>query len=61
MYVLFIGVRNMPSEKKVTIRIDLEGDLAKYFLYLKKRKGIKANSEVIRMLITEEYQRATGA
>ena len=60
MYFLFIGVRKMPAEK-VTIRIDLEGDLAKYFLYLKKRKGIKANSELVRMLIAEEYQRAAAA
>ena len=59
MYVLFIGVRKMPSEK-VTIRIDLEGDLAKYFLYLKKRKGIKNNSELVRMLIVQEYERLAG-
>ncbi|MEM2911602.1 MAG: hypothetical protein QW146_03770 [Candidatus Bathyarchaeia archaeon] len=47
--------------EKISIRIDLEGDLAKYFLYLKQRKGIKNNSELIRLLIAEEYQRLTGS
>ena len=46
--------------EKATIRIDLEGDLAKYFLLLKKRRGIKNNSELVRMLIAEEYQRVFG-
>jgi hypothetical protein len=42
---------------KVTIRIDLEGDLANYFLALKKKRGIKNSSELVRMLVTEEFQR----
>lgn len=46
--------------KKVSIRIDLTGDLAREFLYLKKRKGIKNNSELVRLLIAEEYQRVSG-
>jgi len=48
------------SEEKVTIRIDLTDDLAREFLYLKKRKGIKNNSELVRPLIAEEYQRLAG-
>ena len=48
------------SEEKVTIRIDLTDDLAREFLYLKKRKGIKNNSELVRLLIAEEYQRLAG-
>lgn len=48
------------TEEKVTIRIDLMGDLAQEFLYLKKRKGIKNNSELVRLLIAEEYQRLAG-
>ena len=49
----------MSAGRKVTIRVDLvEGDpLRNEFLYLKKRKGLKNNSEVIRQLITEEYAR----
>ena len=45
------------TSDKVTIRIDLDGDLARYFLHLKKRRGIKNNSEMVRMLIAEEYNR----
>ena len=46
--------------KKVTIRIDLEGKLADHFVYLKERRGLKNNSELVRMLISEEYQRQAG-
>jgi len=52
---------NMPEEEKVTIRIDLTGDLAKHFLYLKKVKGIKNNSELVRLLIADEYRRTSGS
>ena len=45
------------NQEKVTIRIDLEGELAKEFLNLKKSRGILANSELIRMLIVEEWNR----
>ena len=50
----------MSKEEKVFIRIDLEGDMAKQFLYLKKRKGIKNSSELVRMLIVQEYERLAG-
>lgn len=50
----------MSKEEKVTIRIDLEGDLAKYFLYIKKIKGVMNNSELVRLLIAEEYHRIAG-
>jgi len=45
------------ANDKVTIRIDLDGDLARYFLHLKKLRGIKNNSEMVRMLVAEEYNR----
>lgn len=51
----------MAKEEKVTIRIDLTGDLAKHFTYLKKVKGIVNNSELVRLLIAEEYRRIAGA
>jgi hypothetical protein len=37
----------------VQIRIDLEGDLRKKFLEIKKVKGIENNTDVIRNLIAE--------
>jgi hypothetical protein len=46
--------------EKLIIRVDLDGDIAKEFLYLKKIKGIKNNSELIRLLIAEEYRRSGG-
>jgi len=48
------------EEERITLRVDLEGDIAKEFIYLKKIKGIKNNSELIRLLIAEEYRRAGG-
>jgi len=34
---------------------------AKHFNYLKGVKGIKNNSELVRLLIAEEYRRIAGA
>lgn len=48
------------ADAKVFIRIDLEGEMADNFLYIKKRKGIKNNSELVRMLIVQEYDRVMG-
>jgi len=45
------------NQGKVTIRIDLEGELAQQFLNLKKSRGVLASSELIRMLIVEEWNR----
>lgn len=42
---------------KVSIRLDLTDDLADQFLSLKKKRGLKNNSEGIRQLIAEAAQR----
>jgi len=42
---------------KVSIRLDLTDDLADQFLSLKKKRGLKNNSEVARQLIAEAAQR----
>jgi len=42
---------------KVCIRLDLTDDLADQFLLLKKKRGLKNNSEVVRQLIAEASQR----
>ena len=49
------------KEEKIHIRLDLEGEVAKRFLYLKKRLGIKSNAELLRLLISQEYQRLIGS
>jgi len=50
----------MSEEKTISIRLDLVGELAKEFTYVKRRKGIKNNSELVRLLIAQEYQRLEG-
>ena len=42
---------------KVSIRLDLTDDLADQFLSLKKKRGLKNNSEAVRQLIAEADQR----
>jgi hypothetical protein len=41
------------SEEKVEIRLTLEGDMAKRFLDLKKKYGLEANTDLLRLLITK--------
>jgi len=42
---------------KVSIRIDLEGKLAKRFLALKEKKGIVNNTELVRLLLTDALKK----
>lgn len=44
--------------KVITIRVALEGDIARKFDIIKSRKGIKNNTELIRLLIAEEFARS---
>jgi metal-responsive CopG/Arc/MetJ family transcriptional regulator len=43
---------------KIAIRVTLEGDLARKFDLIKSRKGVKNNTELIRLLIAEEFARS---
>lgn len=45
-------------DNKIAIRISLEGDIARKFSIIKTRKGIKNNTELIRLLIAEEFSRS---
>lgn len=51
--------KNTNSNKKTIIRVELEGDIARKFTIIKTRKGIKNNTELIRLLIAEEFSRST--
>lgn len=51
----------MSEKEKVSIRIELEGDLALKFSQIKKRLGVEKNSEVVRVLITQEKMRQEEA
>lgn len=47
-----VGLKMMEKEK-LEIRVVLEDEVKQRFLVIKKRKGIKNNSEVLRYLISE--------
>jgi len=47
--------------RRVSIRIELVDEEAQNFLSIKKGRGLKNNSEVIRLLIAEEARRLEGA
>ena len=41
---------------KLSIRLDLEGDLLRKFEFLKKEKGISDNANTIRAIIADHYK-----
>ena len=41
----------------MNIRVVLDGELADEFLFIKKLRGLKNNSEVIRQLVSEAARR----
>lgn len=41
--------------KLITAHAELDEELTKQFIFIKKRTGAKNNSEVIRQLITQKY------
>ena len=45
----------MYATNEITLRIDLDEETAKKFKSLKKSKGLKHNTEVIRSLINDAY------
>ena len=46
-----------PSQEVVNIRLELEGEQAKIFKKLKKFRGLKNSSELVRQLISEAVRR----
>jgi len=45
---------------KITLRVDLDDKAAENFRLLKERLGLKNNSELMRLLITEAAQKLRG-
>ena len=43
---------------RIAIRVVLDDEVARKFNILKSRKGIKNNTELIRLLIAEEFARS---
>lgn len=48
----------MSEKENVWVGVELEGDVARRYLFLKKMWGLKTHSSVIRLLISNEYARA---
>jgi len=49
------------NREKITLRVDLRGITLKRFLTLKERYGLENDTELIRLLISQEYQRQFGS
>lgn len=45
------------QSKKISLRVDLEGEEAEKAEYLRKQRGLKAYAELARQLINEEIKR----
>ena len=45
------------ENKKLTLRVDLKGDSLTRFNALKERYGLNNDTELIRLLISQEYHR----
>lgn len=46
--------------EKISIRLDLKGEEAERFAFIKAQMGLKNDSEVVRALITKERRRMQG-
>ena len=53
----------MSTEKKASLylKVTLEGEVKKRFLLLKKKLGMESNSDVVRFLISQHYDKLFGA
>jgi len=47
----------MSEPCKFEIRLKLEGELAERFRQIKKARGLTANTEVLRLMINEYYEK----
>jgi len=48
------------KEGVVQVRLVLEGEMAKRFITIKRKYGLETNADVLRLLITLEYEKITG-
>jgi hypothetical protein len=47
--------------EKEAIRLNLEGSEARKLAWLRRKRGLKMNTELLRLLINEEYERQGGS
>lgn len=50
--------KSTKSNNEITIRVVLDEEVARKFNIIKLHKGIKNNTELIRLLIAEEFARS---
>jgi len=46
--------------EQIQVRLVLEGEMATRFNRIKKKYGLESNADVVRLLITMEYDRITS-
>jgi hypothetical protein len=46
------------SEETSQVRVELEGELQRRFVILKKYYGLENNTELVRILVNEKYKQA---
>jgi len=46
--------------EQIQVRLALEGEMAARFNRIKKKYGLESNADVVRLLITMEYDRITS-
>jgi hypothetical protein len=45
------------ENKPIRLGLTLEGEMLKRFLTIKKKWGLESNADVVRFLITQEYEK----
>jgi len=48
------------EREQIQVRLVLEGEMAARFDRIKKKYGLESNTDVVRLLITMEYDRITS-
>ncbi|MEM3677425.1 MAG: hypothetical protein QW176_04690 [Candidatus Bathyarchaeia archaeon] len=49
--------RRSRREDRISVRLDLEGELLRKFLAIKGRYGFESSADTVRLLISLEYER----
>lgn len=48
------------DEEKIQVRVNLNGVMAMRFTALKEKYGFESNTDLVRLLITQTYEREIG-
>ncbi len=56
-----MGKESEDDSGVIYLRLDLEGDMATNWRRLKKKMGLRSNTEMARLIIVREFDRAFGS